>query len=192
MNGPSDMLSHGALSSGRIWLAIVVPSLASRGISWHSALTSRLFASLCHCSAACPAGKSASSPSQSPNLVCSARKLIQIVALCNSFPLFLTLSLSLTLCFFLLLLLLLLFALSHSASCPFHYLDLCPASNGESESILKLYVIFILFDILFCCFLRVCGAGGVCGRGRGRGKVWATVGRSAVALWARCCCCLYL
>lgn len=39
------MLSHGALSSGRIWLAIVVPSLASRGISWHSALTSRLFAS---------------------------------------------------------------------------------------------------------------------------------------------------
>lgn len=125
-----------APSSVRIWLAIVVPSLASRGISWHLVALSSL---LCATAQLLVQLENPLHLRASLRILFSARKLIQIVALCNSFPLFL----SLTLYFFLLLLLLLLlFALSHSASCTFHYLDLCPPSNGQREHFKALCYIY--------------------------------------------------
>lgn len=125
-----------APSSVRIWLAIVVPSLGSRGISWHLVALSSL---LCATAQLLVQLENPLHLRASLRILFSARKLIQIVALCNSFPLFF----SLTLYFFLLLLLLLLlFALSHSASCTFHYLDLCPPSNGQREHFKALCYIY--------------------------------------------------
>lgn len=42
---------------------------------------------------------------------------------------------------------------------------------------------FILFDILFCCFLCGSRQGQWRGQGQGQGQGVATVGPSAVALW---------
>lgn len=138
------MLSHGALvrpySAGHC-CAVSWHLLATAGIFWHSPLTSLpssslpspplLFSLLCATAQLLVQLENPLHLRLSLRILFSARKLIQIVALCNSFPASLSPPL---LCFFLLLLLLLLlFALSHSASCPFHYLDLCPPSNGQRE-----------------------------------------------------------
>lgn len=95
MNGPSDMLSHGALvrpySFGH---CCVVPS---RGISWHllalatdfSSIPfslSPLFSLLCATAQLLVQLENPLYLRLSLRILFSARKLIQIVALCNSFP----------------------------------------------------------------------------------------------------------